>query len=74
MIELLSAAEVAREMGFSRQYVNQLIREGRLVGVRVGRNRVFERREVDRFAAERATRAALDDSGRMGLGQVPEQA
>jgi excisionase family DNA binding protein len=48
---LLSTAEVAEQLGVTRQRVLELINEGRLVAIKVGRNYVV--RASDAAAVER---------------------
>lgn len=47
--ELLTAGDVARETGLSRQRINQLATAGRLGRQIAGRYWVFTRDEVERF-------------------------
>jgi len=63
---LLSASAVARELGVSRQYVSKIAKQGKLASIRLGRYRLFERAEVEKYAERRTSKAIhkiLDKSG-----------
>jgi hypothetical protein len=46
-----SVAETHKQIGITRQFLHALTREGQITAVRIGRRKVYEQSEIDRFIA-----------------------
>lgn len=54
MSEFMNCQEAADHLGCTRQHVSRLVRLGRLVGQKVGRDWIVSRNSIERYEAERA--------------------
>ena len=62
----LSSLEAAARLGYTVQHVRRLIRQGSLVGSKLGRDWLVEETSVDRLLAQRANLSLsldLDEEG-----------
>jgi excisionase family DNA binding protein len=51
--DMLTTAAAAAELGVNDSRVRQLLRAGELAGVKIGRDWVIPRQEIERFKKER---------------------
>lgn len=51
MTEVITCEEAARLLGYTVQHVRRLVRDGKLQGVKLGRDWVLSRDSVDRLLA-----------------------
>lgn len=53
MTDLITSADAARQLGYTVQHVRRLVRQGTLVGVKMGRDWVVQQTSVEELAARR---------------------
>ena len=53
--DLVGTTEAAQMLGVTRQRVNQMVREGKITGVRVGNAWAFDRADIFKALLQRST-------------------
>ena len=62
----LNCQEAAERLGYTRQHISRLVRTGRLLGRKVGRDWIVSSESVERYAAERENLSLPLDANRSG--------
>lgn len=52
--DFISSKEAARKLGYTRQHVGRLVREGKLAGHKIGRDWMVKETSVKEYAVSRA--------------------
>ncbi len=72
MGKLLSAQEVAQQLGVSVWTIFRLTRSGKLASVQIGRRRLFAEEDLDELIKIRRQASRIQSAGQLAEGQAED--